>query len=411
MQTSRIFIVDDEVLVRQGLSARLSNYPNLKIAGVSSSGTHMLAKLESAHADALILNLDAAGENSCELLRNIRSQLPDLLVLSITASIFSAKKLPQDLVTNGRSEIILRPRQVTTVEKLLDELTPLIYQRVMAMHHAMTRSKLHSLNTLSAEPKTPSTIAEEPKSGFPIAPESPSRVAGWPSASRQRESDSKLTSSQKNAPFSHETYKLVQPSKAHPPRIDLLVIASSTGGPNALNEILPKLPANFPVPILIVQHMPAEFTKSLAERLNNISALEVREAVQGDHPKAGLILIAPGDYHMLLERSSNHQTLVRLNQGLPENSCRPAADVLFRSAAKLYGHNTLALILTGMGRDGLAGSELIKQNGGSVVVQDEPTSVVWGMPGEIAKSGLADAILPLQEIKDEIVKRVCVGRS
>jgi two-component system, chemotaxis family, protein-glutamate methylesterase/glutaminase len=411
MQTSRIFIVDDEVLVRQGLSARLSNYPNFKIAGVSSFGTHMLAKLESAHADALILNLESAGENSCELLRNIRSKFPDLLVLSITDSVFSAKKVPQDLIISGRSEIILRPRQVTTVEKLLDELTPLIYERVMAMHHAMTRSKLHSHNTLAPESKTPSVIASEPKSAFPVAPELPSRIASWPSASTQRESDSTLTLSQNNAPLSQDTYKPGQQGKSHPPRIDLLVIASSTGGPNALNEILPKLPANFPVPILIVQHMPAEFTKSLAERLNTISALEVREAVHGDYPKAGLILIAPGDYHMLLERSSNHQTFVRLNQGVPENSCRPAADVLFRSASKLYGHNTLALILTGMGRDGLAGSELIKQNGGSVVVQDEPTSVVWGMPGEIAKSGLADAILPLQEIKDEIVKRVCVGRS
>jgi len=193
-------------------------------------------------------------------------------------------------------------------------------------------------------------------------------------------------------------------------RIDVLAIGTSTGGPNALGAVIPKIPANFPVPIVIVQHMPPLFTRFLADRLNNLSGLQVHEAEAGTRLEPGHAWIAPGDYHLEVVRKGT-SVVLELNQGAPENSCRPAVDVLFRSVARTYGPNTLALVMTGMGSDGLRGSESIREAGGEVFVQDEETSVVWGMPGAIASAGQADRIYPLDRIGQELVRHVLSSRS
>jgi two-component system chemotaxis response regulator CheB len=187
--------------------------------------------------------------------------------------------------------------------------------------------------------------------------------------------------------------------------IDLLAIGVSTGGPNALAAMLPQIKAELPVPVVIVQHMPAMFTKLLAERLNSQCKLRVREAAEGDQLQPGVIYIAPGDYHMVVQRRGVTPTIV-LNQDPPENSCRPAVDVLFRSVASLYGPNALGVILTGMGQDGLRGCDEIRERGGRIFVQDEASSVVWGMPGFVARAGLAQKILPLDTMALEIVRAI-----
>jgi two-component system chemotaxis response regulator CheB len=185
----------------------------------------------------------------------------------------------------------------------------------------------------------------------------------------------------------------------------VVTIGVSTGGPNALAEILPLLPATFPVPIVLVQHMPPMFTRFLAERLDSQSPLTIREAAGGEELRPGHVYIAPGDYHMVVQRHGT-RVVTALNQAPPENSCRPAVDVLFRSVAAVYGRNALGLVLTGMGQDGLHGAEDITRAGGSMLVQDEATSVVWGMPGFVARAGLADCELPLKSIAGELTRRV-----
>jgi two-component system chemotaxis response regulator CheB len=164
------------------------------------------------------------------------------------------------------------------------------------------------------------------------------------------------------------------------------------------------LPASFPLPVFVVQHMPVLFTRLLAERLNGQSALTVAEAEHGMAVKAGHVYIAPGDYHLRVKAADGGQILT-IDQGPPENSCRPAVDVLFRSAVDVYGGALVAVVMTGMGQDGLRGAEVIRAHGGQVVVQDEASSVVWGMPGAIAQAGLADAIVPLDRIVPDIVRR------
>jgi two-component system chemotaxis response regulator CheB len=193
-------------------------------------------------------------------------------------------------------------------------------------------------------------------------------------------------------------------------RVELLAIGASTGGPNALAAVLPALPADFPAPIVIVQHMPPVFTRSMADRLNAQSAIGVSEAAPGEKLQAGRAYVAPGDFHMTLVRDAGGAK-VRLHQGPPENSCRPAVDVLFRSAAETYRDHVLAVVLTGMGKDGLNGCQTIRDGGGQILAQDEATSVVWGMPGFVARSGLADQVLPLERMAAEIVRRVRQGRS
>jgi two-component system chemotaxis response regulator CheB len=182
----------------------------------------------------------------------------------------------------------------------------------------------------------------------------------------------------------------------------VVVIGVSTGGPTALANVIPKFPGNFPLPILIVQHMPPVFTRLLAERLQTQTKLRVIEAAEGTRIEGGVVLIAPGNYHMHIHRNGR-QAVTKLDQAPPENSCRPAADVLFRSAAGAYGGAVIGVVLTGMGKDGLRGCEALKGQGAYVIAQDEASSVVWGMPGFVSKSGLADATVNLESIVPEIL--------
>jgi two-component system, chemotaxis family, protein-glutamate methylesterase/glutaminase len=198
---------------------------------------------------------------------------------------------------------------------------------------------------------------------------------------------------------------------AHAPAASLLqrvrpkvvVIGVSTGGPTALGAILPELPAGFPLPVLVVQHMPPLFTRLLAERLHSTCRLPVEEAKQGAPVEAGKILIAPGDFHLKVA-SSGGRALVCLDQSPPLNSCRPAVDALFASIGEVYGGAAIAVILTGMGQDGLRGVEILKAQGATVLAQDEASSVVWGMPGAVVNAGLADRVLALDQVVPEILR-------
>jgi two-component system chemotaxis response regulator CheB len=187
--------------------------------------------------------------------------------------------------------------------------------------------------------------------------------------------------------------------------VTAIAIGVSTGGPPALERVLGALPAELAVPVFIVQHMPPAFTTALAARLDRICPLPVAELVATTLVRPGHVYLARGDFHMVVERTALGVVL-RNHQEAPENSCRPAVDVLFRSVAASYGAGTLAIVLTGMGTDGQRGSEHVRAAGGSVLAQDQATSVVWGMPGAVARAGLANAVLPLGEIAPEIVQRV-----
>ena len=187
--------------------------------------------------------------------------------------------------------------------------------------------------------------------------------------------------------------------------ISVIVIGVSTGGPSALAEILPHLTVADAPPIVLVQHMPKEFTGHLAERLSKMCKHRVSEASHGQALQPEHIYLAPGGSHLEIQKRGK-AFILALHNGPPENSCRPSADVLFRSAAKIFHSDTLALVLTGMGNDGLQGCKMIASEGGVVIAQDEPSSVVWGMPGHVVRAGLADAVLSLDRVGPDIAMRI-----
>jgi two-component system chemotaxis response regulator CheB len=187
--------------------------------------------------------------------------------------------------------------------------------------------------------------------------------------------------------------------------VRIVALGASTGGPNAYLELFAKLPKNFPVPIVLVQHMPPMFTRLLAERLSAHGPLTVQEGASGMLLQPGHVYIAPGDFHMMVVKDGSKGRLL-VHQDPPENSCRPAVDVLFRSVARTFGSHSLSVILTGMGQDGLRGCEALREAGAPIIAQDQDSSVVWGMPGFVVKAGLADQVLPLKEIAPEILRRV-----
>ncbi len=412
MSQYRVIVVDDEILVRQGLSARLSGSPDMKIVGVCSNGPALLDRLAAGAADAVVLDLEIQCSDAQMVLKKIRESYPDILVLSIAPSESSTRRIPAALLTPGRSEAIVRPGQATTAEAFLDDLALQVRKRLLEMLRASDRAKSNSVAfEIAPESKSAlsSSISNQRSGVFAVAPEARSGLRSSPGISKESASiDSILASSSDSlsirvpAPETGPTRSLK--------RVEILAIASSTGGPQALTELLGAIPADFPVPIVIVQHMPAEFTKNLADRLDASCPIEIREAAAGDVLQPGLALIAPGNFHMTLLKGEQRRMSIALNQGPVENSCRPAADVLFRSVADIYGPAALGVVLTGMGKDGLAGTKVIREAGGRVIVQDEASSVVWGMPGEIARAGLADAVLPLRELPGEILRRVTVGR-
>ena len=207
------------------------------------------------------------------------------------------------------------------------------------------------------------------------------------------------------APAAHPATASVTRTAAPTGRIEVLAIGSSTGGPEALAKVLPQLPASIAVPILLVQHMPPVFTRQFAQRLDRLSPLRVVEAVDGTPLLPGTVHLAPGDHHLVV-RGGARGPHTALNQGPPENFCRPAVDPLFRSVVAVYDGAVLAVVLTGMGSDGRNGAGEVRAAGGTVVVQDQASSVVWGMPGAISQAGFADEVLPLDRIPEAITRHL-----
>ena len=357
MHKARVLIVDDSTVIRRLLSEALAGDPAIEVVGTAANGRIALAKVPQVNPDLVTLDVEMPELDGLATLRELRKTYPRLPVIMFSTLTDKGAVATLNALAAGASDYVTKPANVGSVtaglQKVRDELIP----------------KIRALCRLdeTATPPTP-------------RPKSP---AFSPPASG--------------------------PAAGPAPPVEVVALGVSTGGPNALTELFRALPGDLPVPVLIVQHMPPVFTRYLAERLDAVSPLTVREAQAGDLIHPGGAWLAPGNYHMVVVRTGQG-VAVQLHQGPPENSCRPAVDVLFRSVAEVYGAGALGVVLTGMGQDGLRGSEAIRHAGGRVLAQDQATSVVWGMPGAVAQAGLAERILPLEQIAGEIVRRVGTRR-
>lgn len=343
----RVLIVDDSVVVRKLLCGALSSSAGIEVAGTASNGAIALAKIPQLSPDVVTLDIEMPGLNGIETLVEIRKLYPKLPVIMFSTLTERGAAVTLEALSLGASDYLTKPTNSESLARAMDEVRRLLVEKVVAL-------------------------------GRPMGVFIP--------------------------PVSATTRKpLTRP-------IEILAIGTSTGGPNALAEVIPRLPEDFPIPTVIVQHMPPLFTRLLAERLNAQSKLAVKEAESGHKLESGQVWIARGDYHMTVCRKGTAAVL-NLNQEPPENSCRPAVDALFRSVAETYGPSVLGVVMTGMGSDGARGAAHIRDAGGEVLAQDEPTSVVWGMPGAVVGLGLADKVCPLPEICQEIVTRVKASRT
>jgi two-component system chemotaxis response regulator CheB len=346
----RILVVDDAVVFRRLVSDELSRDPALEVVGTAANGRIALAKIPQLNPDLVILDVEMPEMDGLQTLAELRKSYPRLPVIMFSALTERGAEATLDALALGATDYFTKPSNVGGLDASLEVIRTQLIPEIKVL----------------CEKAAPRAV---PASGPGSAVAAPARPAIRPGA------------------------------------LQVLAIGSSTGGPNALAEIFPRLPADFPVPIVVVQHMPPMFTRLLAERLTAQSSLRVQEGVSGAVLQPGQAWIAPGDHHMIVVRDGNQVRLL-VHQDPPENSCRPAVDVLLRSVAKTYGPNSLSVILTGMGADGLRGCEVLREAGGQILAQDEATSVVWGMPGYVARAGLADRVLPLSLLAGEILRRM-----
>jgi two-component system chemotaxis response regulator CheB len=353
MAPIRILVADGSAVARREISQLLGSDPELEVVALCPTGRIALETVEKLRPDVMVLELSLPDMNGLEVLKALHRQCPRMPVLIFSALTESTGNLTLDALANGASDYLTKPTSPAGAPLLEQAREPLI-------------AKLRELYTR-------------------IQPEPP-----------------KLLPPRKR----HELAK----SPPRPPRIGVVVIGASTGGPNMLADVIAALPADFPAPVVIAQHMPPVFTRLFAERLDALTPLHVREAVTGEHLRAGDIWVAPGDYHLAITREG---PLVKLHthRGPLENSCRPAVDVLMRSAAVAYGAGVLAVVMTGMGQDGLKGCHAVSQAGGHVLVQDPETCVVASMPQAVILAGLAHQVVHVKSLGAEIVRRVCKGSS
>lgn len=360
MRKIRVLIVDDSTVIRRLLSSALASVPEIEVVGTAPNGKIAIAKLSQLTPDVVTLDIEMPEMDGLATVLELRKIYPTLPVIMFSTLTQKGAEATLDALANGANDYVTKPANVGSVNEAMQCVREQLIPKIKSLCKWYNDKPLVTTTCLSR----PQTILPTPAGRSP-------RV--------------------KN-------------------RIDVVAIGSSTGGPNALTAVLKELPKSFPVPIVIVQHMPPVFTKHLANRLNQNCALEVVEASPGLDVRSGMVAIAPGDYHMIIH-SDGAGIRTQLNQMPPENSCRPSVDVLFRSVAENFGANALAVVLTGMGRDGKMGAEMIRDAGGRIFAQDEATSVVWGMPRAVAQSGLADEVLPLSQVAEQLVNAMAIGRT
>ncbi len=354
MKKARVLVVDDAMLIRRMVTDVLVADLSIEVVGEATNGRVALQKIAQLNPDLVTLDVEMPEMDGLQTLKEIRKTHPRLPVIMFSALTERGAADTLEALHHGASDYVTKPASAAgragAQQRIREDLIP----------------KIKSLCRLVSPPQL---TAARRDGGAPAAPRAFAPHAIGPAISA-----------------------------------DVVVIGASTGGPAALVEVLSRLPVDFPAPIMLVQHMPPTFTRFLAQRLNAQTPLTVMEAADGQAVEPGVVYVAPGDFHLTVTRRHG-SVLTVLDQAPPQHSHRPAADVLFRSAAETYGPRALALVLTGMGQDGLRGSEEITRVGGRALVQDEATSVVWEMPGVVAGAGLADAVLPIGAIANELQRR------
>jgi two-component system chemotaxis response regulator CheB len=374
----KVLVVDDTIVYRKAVSDILGEIAGVEVVGVAHNGKIAVAKIQTLQPDLLTLDIEMPEMNGLEVLQYLRQHAPQVSAIMVSTLTSEGGDMTMRALELGAYDFILKPTATNindSRQQLRSLLTPLIkaFQTgrttVGALQSGEKSSGINSLATKTVGTRSKgSTLFSSPQSRASI---------NVPVASRRQG------------------------------KSEIVTIGISTGGPNALARMMPMLPGDLGVPIVIVQHMPPVFTKSLANSLNAKCALTVKEAQDGEPLHANVAYIAPGGKQMKLVASTDGTNrLIKITNDPPENSCKPSADYLFRSVADYYVGRTTAVIMTGMGSDGTKGLQILKQKGAFIIGQNEESCVVYGMPKAPAELGLTDVVTPLEKIAGEIVKSV-----
>ncbi len=350
----RVAVVDDSAVVRSILRRALESDPAIEVAASAANGAEAIRRLPERDIDVVVLDIDMPVMDGLEALPHLIRDIPGLQVIVASTLTTRNAKISLRALAAGAADYIPKPESLTG-PNAAEEFRHELLRKVRALG-AIRRRR-------NRAPLPPGVVAARP----PELEADPAKVL-LRAFDRRREA------------------------------LEAVVIGSSTGGPQALFTMLAALPEGFHSPILIAQHMPPAFTEMLAEQIERLSGRTCRQASDGEQVLDGCIYIAPGDYHMTVARAPGGGFRIHLDQGPKENYCRPSVDPLLRSATDAWGPALAAVILTGMGKDGLAGSTALAEAGGAILVQDEASSVVWGMPGAVAREGIANVMLPVREL-------------
>lgn len=359
----RVLIVDDSGFFRRRMTEMLSADPRLEVVGTANDGAQAVEQVSKLRPDVVTMDIEMPVMDGIAATRRIMATTPTPILMFSSLTTDGAKAT-LDALDAGAVDYL--PKKFEDISRDQDEAKRQLCERVYAI----------GSNKRAARPQRPA----------PAAPTAAARPAAAAAAAPPRPANGTMP------PARRGQYRLV-------------AIGTSTGGPVALQQVLTKLPGNFPLPLVLIQHMPGSFTPAFAQRLNQQCAIEVREAKDGDELKPGLALLAPGGKQMVLDQRAG-RTTVRITESDPGQNYKPSVDVTFTSVARIFPGQALAVVLTGMGADGREGARLMKQGGSGVWAQDEASCVVYGMPAAIVDAGLADAVLPLSEIGAAISQRV-----
>ncbi|MBN1477891.1 chemotaxis response regulator protein-glutamate methylesterase [Candidatus Sumerlaeota bacterium] len=355
----RVLVVDDSALYRKVLAELLMEIRGVEVVGRSANGKLALESIPVLRPDLLTLDLEMPEIDGLGVLEVLRVNHPEIGAIMLSSHTHTGADATMRALELGAFDFVPKPTASSLqqgIEQIRSDLVPKVEAFAQSLRSSARPAE--SLRSASPEVRVPTHTEEIPPSDLDARPK-------------------------------------------------VIALGISTGGPNALAKMMPRLPVNLPVPLLIVQHMPPVFTKSLADSLNAKCAIEVREAREGEPIRPATALIAPGGKQMKISRPLNGgEPVVRLTNDPPENNCRPSVDYLYRSVSYIFGPRALAVIMTGMGSDGLDGARLLKRRGARVIAQDEASSTIYGMPRAVIEEGLADAIIPLDEISSSIQRVV-----
>ncbi|TAE29722.1 MAG: chemotaxis response regulator protein-glutamate methylesterase [Candidatus Kapaibacterium sp.] len=405
MKPIRVLIVDDSAFVRKALSTMLQSDPDIEIVGLANNGKEAVEKTSELKPDIITMDVEMPVMTGLEALKIIMEQNPTpvLMVSSITTE---GAEATIEALSLGAVDFISKQSTLTIQQTMRDDLVgkvKAITQNTNLKSRLARPSLLSSLSFRKSSPSAPPAKEDQAMERLSLQ-ERIARRRQTMQEGQDTPTSPAATNSAAPAKPLHEVRVTgrKRPSAGH---AKIVVLGVSTGGPLALHQVVPRLPKDFPVGMLIVQHMPAHFTKSLADRLNTLSHVTVREAQDGDILEPGLVLIAPGGFHMKINKD---QRTIHVSPEPADTLHRPSVDITTESVVEAFGGHAVGVIMTGMGRDGCAGLKKLNAKGGYVIAQDEESCVVYGMPKAVVDEGVADEVLPLESLADSIAAAIGV---